>query len=175
MLSQLSLPWNHLASMYSSLCAIHLSIPTGCPASNQSPATSGQLQDDVNPVRLLHCVNSAFINLNPVQCLFSQTLLYECVKPARDWLATELAKGSSTPIHKMFQTAEGGLSYKYHSSWGQVLQILRSFFEVRCSEWLLSLKCLGTFCTTQNTNRLTLNLHSLKTMIVESFPENKTC
>ena len=39
------------------------------------------------------------------------------------------------------------------------------------------LKGLGTFCTTQNTNvhRLTLNLHDLKIMIVESFLSNITC
>ncbi|XP_033632668.1 RRP12-like protein [Asterias rubens] len=82
-----------------------------------------------------------------------QTLLYECVKPARDWLATELTKGSSTPIHKMFQTAEGGLSYKYHSSWGQVLQILRSFFEVIGKEGCHFMKkCLQSMCDLRTTH-----------------------
>ena len=44
--------------------------------------------------------------------------------------------------------------------------IIRLFF------FCFSLKGLGTFCTTQNTNfhRCTFNLHSLKIMVVESFP-----
>ena len=39
-----------------------------------------------------------------------------------------------------------------------------------------TLKDLGTFCNTKpNVHRFTLNLHSLKIMIVESFPVNIRC
>ena len=58
-----------------------------------------------------------------------QTLLRDCLQPASSWLAKEVAHGN-TPVHKMFHTIEGGLSYRYHSSWGLVLQVLNVFFEV---------------------------------------------
>jgi len=38
---------------------------------------------------------------------------------------------TQTPVHKMFKSLEGGLSYQYHSSWGQVLQVIATYFEVR--------------------------------------------
>ncbi|XP_038070845.1 RRP12-like protein [Patiria miniata] len=82
-----------------------------------------------------------------------KTLLYECVKPASDWLSNELPGNSSTPIHKMFHTIEGGLSYKYHSSWGLVLQVTRAFFEVIGKEGRNFMKkCLQSMCDLRSTH-----------------------
>ena len=57
--------------------------------------------------------------------IYPQTLLNECVATARDKLAE--SRGS---VKKMFAAVEGGLSYKYHSSWGLVMQVIGAFFQV---------------------------------------------
>ena len=52
----------------------------------------------------------------------------------------------------------------------------RSREKKHLSRWYL--KDFGTFCNTKlkhNVHGFTLNLHSLKIVIVESFPENITC
>ncbi|XP_022106693.1 RRP12-like protein [Acanthaster planci] len=82
-----------------------------------------------------------------------KTLLYNCVKPASDWLSIELASNTSTPIHKMFHSVEGGLAYKYHSSWGLVLQVMRTFFEVIGKEGCRFMKkCLQSMCDLRSTH-----------------------
>ncbi|XP_071507435.1 RRP12-like protein [Diadema antillarum] len=57
-----------------------------------------------------------------------KTLLSNCVKPMRESLAADVASKDST-VRKMFQAVQRGLSYKYHSSWGLMMQILAAFYE----------------------------------------------
>ena len=53
---------------------------------------------------------------------------------------------------------------------------LRHCSNKSCTIMQITLKDLGTFCNTKhNVHRFTLNLHRLKIMIVESFPENISC
>ena len=50
-----------------------------------------------------------------------------------DRLEAELSvapKSVSTSVYKMFHSVEGGLSYQYHASWGLILNIISTFFEV---------------------------------------------
>eukprot|EP00057_Strongylocentrotus_purpuratus_P028949 XP_011683423.1 PREDICTED: RRP12-like protein isoform X1 [Strongylocentrotus purpuratus] len=74
-----------------------------------------------------------------------KTLLLECVKPAKENIAKQM--GANAPIRKMFQSVQGGLSYKFHSSWGLVMKVLAAFFEAFGGEGhgFMS-KCLQTMC-----------------------------
>ena len=62
---------------------------------------------------------------------YVQTLFKECLAPMRSCISAQLHSTSGyTPLHKMFKSVEGGLSYKYHAGWGLVLKVLAVFFEV---------------------------------------------
>lgn len=74
-----------------------------------------------------------------------KTMLAECVKPSRGSLGK--SPGSAAPIRKIFHCVEGGLSYKYHTSWGLVMQVLAAFFEAFGNEGhSFMTKCLQTMC-----------------------------
>ncbi|XP_077992398.1 RRP12-like protein [Glandiceps talaboti] len=84
-------------------------------------------------------------------------LLHECVEPAADRLRMEVQNapaGALTSAHKMFKTIENGLAYKYHASWGLVLQILGVFFEVlgkQCHAMMR--KCLQSMADLRSTHQ----------------------
>ena len=61
-----------------------------------------------------------------------QALLAECLAPCAERLENMIQmapKGQVTPIHKVFKSVEGGLSYQYHAAWGLVLQVIGAFFD----------------------------------------------
>ncbi|KAK3582767.1 hypothetical protein CHS0354_015294 [Potamilus streckersoni] len=63
-----------------------------------------------------------------------KALLQQCLAPAAEYL-TKLVlsapeRGSITPVHKIIRAAESGLSYQFHASWGLVLQIFSTLYEV---------------------------------------------
>ncbi|XP_070541212.1 RRP12-like protein [Ptychodera flava] len=84
-------------------------------------------------------------------------LLQHCVKPAAERLQNEVKSAPSgclTSGHKMFKAVESGLAYKYHASWGLVLQVLGVFFEVlgkECPEMMK--KCLQSIADLRNTHQ----------------------
>ncbi|EDO48743.1 predicted protein [Nematostella vectensis] len=60
-------------------------------------------------------------------------LLHNCLSSALDELMKDLKKpnaGTNTSIHKIIRCLEAGLKYRYQASWGLILQVLNSLFEV---------------------------------------------
>lgn len=80
-----------------------------------------------------------------------KTLLQECVASTSSELSS-LPK-SQNQIVKIFQYVESGMSYRYHSSWGLVLQILGVFFEVwgKTGHQYMR-KCMQTICDLRSTH-----------------------
>ncbi|XP_033098395.1 RRP12-like protein isoform X2 [Anneissia japonica] len=94
-----------------------------------------------------------------------KTVLKECVVPSVDWLKIEFASGAVSPVHKMFHTIEGGLAYRYHASWGLVLQVIGTFIEILGKEChhMMS-KCLQTMADLRSTNQFPYTVELDKTM-----------
>ncbi|KAM3606495.1 uncharacterized protein V6R79_017417 [Siganus canaliculatus] len=62
-----------------------------------------------------------------------KTLLTECVAPCMEEMGPVTATasaGNPSYVCKMFRIVEEGLSYRFHASWGFVLQVLGSFYRV---------------------------------------------
>ena len=77
-----------------------------------------------------------------------QALLTECLTPSAERLENMIQiapKGQVTPIHKVFKSVEGGLSYQYHAAWGLVLQVIATFFDSLgkpCQSIMKNVSCL---------------------------------
>ncbi|XP_053548481.1 RRP12-like protein [Bombina bombina] len=75
-----------------------------------------------------------------------KSLLTECITPNiadTESVSSSPTSGIAGHICKMFRVVEEGLSYKFHSSWAFVLQVLKTFFEVagkKCHPFMK--KCL---------------------------------
>ncbi|XP_071947906.1 RRP12-like protein [Antedon mediterranea] len=89
----------------------------------------------------------------------------ECITPSVDWLKIEFASGAGSPVHKIFQTIEGGLAYRYHASWGLVLQVIGTFIEVLGKEChSMMTKCLQTMADLRSTHQFSYTAELDKTM-----------
>ncbi|XP_064418948.1 RRP12-like protein [Latimeria chalumnae] len=79
-----------------------------------------------------------------------KTLLKECVGPNMAEIGpikSTDAPGPASYVCKMFRAVEDGLTYRFHSAWAFVLQVLRVFFEVAGKScYLIMTKCLQSLC-----------------------------
>ncbi|XP_064631172.1 RRP12-like protein isoform X2 [Lineus longissimus] len=86
-----------------------------------------------------------------------KSVLQHCIAPNLDVVQTLLdstPEGTKSPIHKMFASLEGGLSYQYHASWGHIIQMLAVFFSVlgkNCHK--MTFKCLKSLCDLRDSHR----------------------
>ncbi|KAG8435420.1 hypothetical protein GDO86_013382 [Hymenochirus boettgeri] len=103
------------------------------------------------PRMFLTSVNCLLSPHQQVVSAASQTLkslLTECVAPHVvdiGTISSSPSSGTAGHICKMFRLVEEGLTYKFHSSWAYVLQVLQSFFEVagkKCHPFMR--QCLQT-------------------------------
>uniref|UniRef100_A0A673BP20 Ribosomal RNA processing 12 homolog n=1 Tax=Sphaeramia orbicularis TaxID=375764 RepID=A0A673BP20_9TELE len=81
----------------------------------------------------MSCLLSPHTQVVSAACNTLKTLLTECVAPHMDQMGLVTATasaGNPSYICKMFRIIEEGLSYRYHSSWPFVLQILGCFYKV---------------------------------------------
>jgi ribosomal RNA-processing protein 12 len=81
----------------------------------------------------MKCLLAEKEEVHAASALSMKAILQQCIAPNLDAVKSLLEatpEGTKSPIHKMFATVEGGLSYQYHASWGQVLQTLAVFFAV---------------------------------------------
>ncbi|NP_001075884.1 RRP12-like protein [Xenopus tropicalis] len=96
----------------------------------------------------MNCLLSPHLQVVGAAARTLKTLLTECIAPnAADIGSVPLAptSGPAGLICKMFRCVEEGLSYKFHSSWPYVLQVLQTFFEAagkNCHPFMR--KCLQT-------------------------------
>ncbi|XP_044518595.1 RRP12-like protein isoform X3 [Gracilinanus agilis] len=78
-----------------------------------------------------------------------KVILTECIAPHMTDIGPVSSSASGPPLYiaKMFRTVEEGLTYKFHSVWDLVLQLLRGFFEA-CGKQahLIMRKCLQSLC-----------------------------
>ncbi|KAM4703390.1 RRP12-like protein [Rhinophrynus dorsalis] len=82
----------------------------------------------------MNCFLSPHLQVVSAAAQTLKSLLTECISP----FIANIGPVSSSPtsggpaghICKMFRFAEEGLTYKFHSSWSFVLQVLQTFFEV---------------------------------------------
>nr|XP_006820689.1 PREDICTED: RRP12-like protein-like [Saccoglossus kowalevskii] len=104
----------------------------------------------------MKCLASEKIEITKAASHTLKELLNECVKPAAGRLEAEVKSsppGSPTAAYKMFKSVENGLGYKYHASWGLVLQTLGVFFQVfgrHCPPMLK--KCLQSMADLRSTH-----------------------
>ncbi|CAD5123292.1 DgyrCDS11650 [Dimorphilus gyrociliatus] len=89
--------------------------------------------------------NSAFKNANK--------LLKNTLSPVKDALVSR-KNTKDNIILKIFQAIEGGLSYQYHASWGKVLLLMASLFEIfgkHCKNNIS--KCLQTLADLRESHK----------------------
>lgn len=96
----------------------------------------------------MNCLLSPHLQVVSAATGTMKSVLTECVGPH----VKDIGSVSSAPVsgpaghlYKMFTFVEDGLSYKFHSSWSFVLQVLQTFFEVAgksCHPFMK--KCLQT-------------------------------
>ncbi|KAG9484706.1 RRP12-like protein isoform X2 [Eleutherodactylus coqui] len=80
----------------------------------------------------MNCLLSTHTQVVSAAARTLKSLLTECVAPHMADIGTISSSPVSGPaghIYKMFKFVEEGLSYKFHSSWAFVLQVLQTFFE----------------------------------------------
>ncbi|XP_018428299.1 PREDICTED: RRP12-like protein isoform X1 [Nanorana parkeri] len=96
----------------------------------------------------MNCLLSSHLQVESAATRTLKSLLTECIGPHIKDIGSVSSAPVSGPaghIHKMFKFVEDGLSYKFHSSWSHVLQVLQTFFQVAgnfCHP--LMKKCLQT-------------------------------
>ncbi|OCT70055.1 RRP12-like protein isoform X2 [Xenopus laevis] len=96
----------------------------------------------------MNCLLSPHLQVVSAAARTLKTLLTECIAPNIADIGTVPSAPTSGPaghICKMFRCVEEGLSYKFHSSWSYVLQVLQTFFEAagkNCHPFMK--KCLQT-------------------------------
>uniref|UniRef100_A0AAY4CA86 RRP12-like protein n=1 Tax=Denticeps clupeoides TaxID=299321 RepID=A0AAY4CA86_9TELE len=124
----------HLSTLQSSLCLAHLprlfSTAMSCMLSPHTQVVSAAAQT-------------------------LKTLLNECVAPHMADIGPVLpsaSTGNAAHICKMFRAVEDGLSYRYHSSWAFVLQVLGCFYRCVCTP-PPSFQSLSSLCDLRSTPR----------------------
>uniref|UniRef100_A0AAY4CC00 RRP12-like protein n=1 Tax=Denticeps clupeoides TaxID=299321 RepID=A0AAY4CC00_9TELE len=126
----------HLSTLQSSLCLAHLprlfSTAMSCMLSPHTQVVSAAAQT-------------------------LKTLLNECVAPHMADIGPVLpsaSTGNAAHICKMFRAVEDGLSYRYHSSWAFVLQVLGCFYRAAGNQaHAIMAKSLSSLCDLRSTPR----------------------
>uniref|UniRef100_A0AAY3ZTZ3 RRP12-like protein n=1 Tax=Denticeps clupeoides TaxID=299321 RepID=A0AAY3ZTZ3_9TELE len=126
----------HLSTLQSSLCLAHLprlfSTAMSCMLSPHTQVVSAAAQT-------------------------LKTLLNECVAPHMADIGPVLpsaSTGNAAHICKMFRAVEDGLSYRYHSSWAFVLQVLGCFYRAAGNQaHAIMAKVLSSLCDLRSTPR----------------------